>query len=79
MTDFTRWLYAEYIKPQLEERDATGYEASLSLMETTLDEGQQKEYARALEYYSCHAFLLGARTGLGLSDALTPQSRQPAQ
>ena len=45
MTDFTRWLYAEYIKPQLEERDATGYEASLSLMETTLDEGQQKEYA----------------------------------
>ena len=70
MTDFTRWLYAEYIKPQLEERDATGYEASLSLMETTLDEGQQKEYARVLEFYAGNAFLLGLRTGARLREAI---------
>ena len=79
MTDFMRWLYANYIKPQISGQNEADYEMSLSLMESTLNQDQRAQYARALEYYSCHAFLLGARTGLGLSDALTPQSRQQAQ
>lgn len=37
MTHFMRRLYAGYIRPPLEERDATGDETSLSLVETTLD------------------------------------------
>ena len=36
MNDFTRWLYANYIKPQLDKADITGYETALSLMDTTL-------------------------------------------
>lgn len=74
MTDFMRWLYAGYIKPQLEERDVTGYETSLSLMDTTLSEGLKKEYARAVEFYAGNAFLLGLRTGAGLSEALKTPS-----
>lgn len=73
MTDFMRWLYASYIKPQIKKQDETEYEMSLSLMESTLNEDQKAQYARALEFHCCHAFLLGARTGLGLSGALKTQ------
>ena len=41
MNDFTRWLYANYIKPQLDKADITGYETALSLMDTTLDSQQR--------------------------------------
>ncbi len=70
MTDFMRWLYAHYIKPQLKTADTTGYEAHISLMETDLTEDQQENYGKALEFYSCEAFLLGLRTGVGLSGHL---------
>ena len=33
MTDFTRWLYANYIRPHIKAQDATGYETPLSLLE----------------------------------------------
>lgn len=73
MTDFMRWLYTSYIMPQIEERDDPDYEMSLSLLDTSLDTNLKTEYARALEFHSTHAFLLGLRTGLGLSEALKAQ------
>lgn len=73
MADFMHWLYAGYIKPQTEERDDPDYEMSLSLLDTSLDTTLKAAYARALELHSTHAFLLGLRTGLGLSEALKAQ------
>ena len=67
MNTFMRWLYANYIKPQLEAADYTDYEMSLSLMDSTLDTDLKKQYQRAIEFYASHAFLLGLRTGAGLS------------
>ncbi len=66
MNDFMRWLYANYIKPQLDSKPATGYEDCLSLMDTCLDEPLKAQYARTVEFYAAHAFLLGLRTGAGL-------------
>ena len=70
MTDFMRWLYANYIKPALDKQDSTGYETCLSLMDTTLDPDLMPQYERTLEFYAGNAFLLGLRTGAGLRDAV---------
>jgi len=69
MTDFTRWLYANYIKPHLDAQSIRGYEESLSLMDTTLDPELRTSYEQVLEFYAGNAFLLGLRTGAGLSSA----------
>ena len=69
MTDFTRWLYTNYIKPQLDAANIRGYEQALSLMDTSLDTGLRLPYEQTLEFYAGNAFLLGLRTGAGLSDA----------
>ena len=49
MTDFMRWLYANYIKPQLDEADSTPYEMSLSLLDSCLEEDLKTQDAI---YYS---------------------------
>lgn len=69
MTDFTRWLYAHYIKPQLDTADIQGYEQPLSSIRTELTEWQQADLDRTLEFYAANAFLLGLRTGAGLVQA----------
>ena len=67
MNDFMHWLYANYIKPDLDKQDISAYETSLSLMDTNLDEYLKTQYNRTLEFYASHAFLLGLRTGAGLT------------
>ena len=52
MSDFIRWLYANYVKPQLEQTSPIGYEQALSMMDTSLDQQLHKEYSRALEFYA---------------------------
>ena len=70
MSDFIRWLYANYVKPQLEQTSPIGYEQALSMMDTSLDQQLHKEYSRALEFYASAAFLLGVRMGAGLGPVL---------
>ena len=70
MTDFMRWLYANYIRPQIMAQDQTGYEQPLALLSDILEPDQQRECARLLEFYAGHAFLLGLRTGAGLGEVL---------
>ena len=48
---------------------------SLSLMGTELTPEDRRDYARALEFHATRAFLLGLRTGTGLSKALIGPSR----
>lgn len=67
MNDFMKWLYANYIKPQIGKEDISAYETSLSLMDTCLNEELKMQYNRTLEFYATHAFLLGLRTGAGLT------------
>lgn len=69
MTDFMRWLYAHYIKPELERSDHSAYEMPLSLLDTCLDAQLFQQYERALECYSISAFLLGFRTGVELAQS----------
>ena len=69
MTDFNQWLYANYIKPYIEQCPTTGYELELSLP-NDLYPAQIAVYERALEFWATRAFLLGLKTGTGLRDAL---------
>ena len=66
MTDFMQWLYANYIKPQLDRAPQGDYELWLSLMDLDLFPYQRPAYKKAFEFYIIHAFLLGLRTGAGL-------------
>ena len=70
MSDFMRWLYAHYIKPQLKNADQMGYETHISLLDMDLTQEQKEDYEKALELYASEAFLLGLRTGVGLSGSL---------
>lgn len=72
MTDFMKWLYAHYIKPQIDTAPKGDYEFWLSSMDNGLDPNCQEELEKTLEFTAIHAFLLGLRTGAGLS-AVTPQ------
>lgn len=66
MSDFMKWLYASYIKPQLDKASPDEYELHLSLMENDLEPYLAESHAKALEFTAIHAFLLGLRTGRGL-------------
>lgn len=77
MTDFMRWLYANYIKPQVEQSDITGYEEAFSLKGTSLCPDMEEACDRLLEFYAGNAFLLGLRTGAGLEASMGGSSRLP--
>ena len=70
MSAFLPWLYVHYIKPYLDACSREGYEAPLSLMEGELAGEAGQDYARAVEFWATRSFLLGLRTGAGLSDLL---------
>ena len=72
MSDFMQWLYPRYIKPYLDEAPQDGYEMWISLMDGELTSGQREIYQKTMEFTAIHAFLLGLRTGGGLS-AVTVQ------
>lgn len=67
MSDFMLWLYAHYIKPQIAAAPQEEYEMHLSLMENELGPHAWDSYEKTLEFTAVHAFLLGLRTGQGLS------------
>ncbi len=66
MSDFMKWLYGSYIRPQLEKAPPGEYELHLSIMENDLEPYLAESRARELEFTAIHAFLLGLRTGRGL-------------
>ncbi len=69
--DFQPWLYANYIKPYLNQCPRQGYEMELSLFENCLTVGERAELERVLEFWASRAFLLGVKTGAGLRDAVS--------
>lgn len=67
MSDFMKWLYAHYIRPYLDDTPQDDYALWLSLMDTGMTADQRKDYEKCREFTAIHAFLLGLRTGAGLS------------
>lgn len=69
MSDFMKWLYAKYIKPQIDSMPRGEYESDLDLLRNGLERPYWQSYEKATEFTAAHAFLLGLRTGKGLSDS----------
>ena len=53
MSDFLRWLYAHYIRPQLDAAPPEEYEAHLSQLENGLPPYLREDYARVREFTQC--------------------------
>ena len=66
VSDFMKWLYANYIDPQIRTASQEDYEAYFSLMKDTLEPDLAVTYKKTQEFTAIHAFLLGLRTGRGL-------------
>ena len=72
MSDFMLWLYANYIRPQLEAVPPEDYYAHFDLVKNELPPLFWEELDKCREFTAIHAFTLGFRTGKGLA-GLTPQ------
>lgn len=70
MSDFTQWLYANYIRPQLRAAEAGDYGFHFDLLKNELVPAQQRSLEKCMEFTAIQAFLLGLRTGEGLSMTL---------
>ena len=66
MSDFMKWLYRNYIDPQVKTASQEDYEMHLSLLENCLEPDLMTSYKKTQEFTAIHAFLLGLRTGRGL-------------
>ena len=71
MSDFMKWLYIQYIKPQIDAAPRDEYAQALSVVENEISPQAKADYDKAAEFAALHAFLLGLRTGKGLSDSFT--------
>ena len=66
MSDFMKWLYTHYIRPQLDAAEPEDYTMPLSLLEGELTPVMAADCEKAREFTAIHAFLLGLHTGRGL-------------
>lgn len=69
MSDFMLWLYANYIRPQLETAPRDDYDFHFDLLANELPPCSRPSLDKCLEFTAAHAFLLDLRTGAGLSNA----------
>ena len=67
MSDFMPWLYANYIKPQIDTIPQGDYAFHLDSVRNSLYSAQFINLDKALEFTAIQAFLLGLRTGEGLA------------
>ena len=67
MSDFMVWLYANYIRPQLESAQRGDYDCHFDLLKDDLPPCARPSLDKCLEFTASEAFLLGVRTGAGLS------------
>ena len=72
MSDFMKWLYANYIKPHLDTIPKGDYKPDFYLLEDEIASAIADSFSKTQEFTATYAFLLGLRTGQGLSDSLRP-------
>ena len=71
MSDFMRWMYDNYIRPNIESQPKDSLtEMQLDLMNNELDEKLKKVLQSILAFYAVQGFRLGVRTGVTLSEDL---------
>ena len=71
MSDFTLWLYANYIRPQLRAAEKGDYDFHFDLLKNDLPPAGQHSMEKCMEFTAVQAFLLGLRTGDGLALSMT--------
>lgn len=72
MSDFMKWLYASYIKPQIDAAPLGEYETDFDLLKNSLERPCRASCERAAEFIALQSFALGLRTGQGLADSFQP-------
>ena len=72
MSDFMRWMYDHYIKPNIESQPMTDGEASqIDLLNNELNPDMQKTLQEIFALYAVQGFRLGVRTGVTLIEDLS--------
>ena len=56
MSDFMKWLYAHYIRPQLDAAPQEEYEMWLSLLRSDLTPDMEESYEKCREFTAIQAF-----------------------
>ena len=67
MSDFMLWLHANYIRPQIDAQKKGDYSFHFDLVRNSLPASERLSMDKCLEFTASEAFLLGVRTGAGLS------------
>lgn len=67
MSDFMRWLHANYIRPQLDAVPLEEYDTHFDLVKNDLPPSAWVALDKCLEFTAIHAFALGVRTGAGMA------------
>ncbi len=71
MSDLMKWLYRNYILPQIESQPKDIEEGTqLDFLRNELDPQQEEALQSALAFYGAQGFRLGVRTGLALGEDL---------
>lgn len=71
MSDFMRWMYDHYIKPNIENQPKDEGEAmQLDLLSNELPPQMRKTLQDVLALYAVQGFRLGVRTGVTLGGEL---------
>lgn len=71
MSDFMKWLYTHYIKPQIDAAPPGEYASDLDFLNNSLEEPCRTSCEKAAEFIALQSFVLGVRTGKGLSDSFS--------
>ena len=66
MSDFMKWLYANYIKTYLDTIPREDYLPDFYLLEDDIVPDTLNSFNKTQEFTAVHACLLGLRTGRGL-------------
>ena len=69
MSDFMLWLYANYIRPQINTAEKGDYEFHFDLVNNNLPPSVHPSMEKCLELTAIRAFSLGLKTGAGLAAA----------
>jgi len=69
MSDLMKWLYQNYIQPQIESQPKDVGEAmQIDLLHNVLCPQQEEVLRSVLAFYGTQGFRLGVRTGLALKE-----------
>lgn len=69
MSDFMPWLYANYIKPQIDQSRTKDSVRLYDSVSSALEENDLEDLDKVIEFTAIQAFLLGLRTGDGIARA----------